>query len=141
MKAEGFPPRLRIRRRREFLAVQRSGRKHHLSSFLVFVAPRKPPLADASPEVSDLDVGGPPTRLGITVTRKIGGAVVRNRIKRLVREVFRRQRRRFAGGLDMVWVAKRQAAAVAYEQVAADFETLLGRPGMAVATLSSGDAR
>lgn len=69
-----------------------------------------------------------PTRLGITITRKIGNAVTRNRIKRLVREVFRRNRSRLPSGLDLVWVAKRQAAEVEYDEVVADFEALISRP-------------
>jgi ribonuclease P protein component len=41
-------------------------------------------------------------RLGITVTRKVGGAVRRNRIKRRLRDVFRRNRLRLAPDLDLV---------------------------------------
>lgn len=41
-------------------------------------------------------------RLGITVTRKVGGAVERNRIKRVMREIFRRHRARLAPPLDLV---------------------------------------
>lgn len=49
---------------------------------------------------------GGPTRLGITVTRKVGGAVRRNRIKRLAREWFRSRSREF-GSCDLVLIAKR----------------------------------
>ena len=52
----------------------------HTERFLVFVLPSKDSLA--------------PARLGITVSRKVGGAVVRNRIKRLLREAFRRRKER-----------------------------------------------
>jgi ribonuclease P protein component len=69
-----------------------------------------------------------PTRLGITVTRKIGNAVARNRIKRLVREVFRLHRARLPEGLDLVWVAKQQAAEARFADVLDDFETLVRRP-------------
>ncbi|MDX1387914.1 MAG: ribonuclease P protein component, partial [Acidobacteriota bacterium] len=41
-------------------------------------------------------------RLGITVTRKVGGAVARNRIKRVMREIFRRHRTRLSPSLDLV---------------------------------------
>lgn len=41
-------------------------------------------------------------RLGITVTRKVGGAVRRNRIKRVLREIFRRNRERLAPPIDVV---------------------------------------
>jgi ribonuclease P protein component len=49
---------------------------------------------------------GGPTRLGITVTRKVGSAVRRNRIKRLAREWFRNRSREF-GSCDLVLIAKR----------------------------------
>jgi ribonuclease P protein component len=48
----------------------------------------------------------PVARLGIAATRKLGGAVRRNRAKRLIREVFRRNR--ITQGLDVVVVPKRE---------------------------------
>ena len=85
---------------------------------MVFVMPRL-----GVPTISDVL----PTRLGITVTRKVGNAVVRNRIKRLVREVFRQHRARLPPGLDIVWVAKQQAAGASFAEVLDDFEALLRR--------------
>lgn len=129
MKPEGFPRCLRLRRRREFLRVQRSGRKHHTRFFLVFVAPS----GLGSPGRRGRDQGAPPgsqlpsTRLGVTVTRKVGKAVKRNRIKRLVREAFRRERSALPPGLDMVWVAKRDAVDTTFEAVVHDMRTLAGR--------------
>lgn len=52
-----------------------------------------------------LPSGRESSRLGLVVTRKVGGAVQRNRVKRLLREVFRRQRRLLASPLDVVLVA------------------------------------
>lgn len=66
----------------------------------------------------------PPTRMGVTVTRKVGQAVVRNRIKRLVREAFRRERHLFADGYDMVWVAKRNATEATFPAVVSDMRGL-----------------
>ncbi len=100
----------RVRRRREFVAIQGQGKKLHTDSFLVFVLPRK--QAEA------------PARLGITVSKKVGGAVTRNRVKRLVREAFRRQKTLFPHGVDVVFVAKRAAVDVEFEQVSREIERL-----------------
>ncbi|MEM7155706.1 MAG: ribonuclease P protein component [Myxococcota bacterium] len=128
MKPEGFPRRLRLRRRREFLRVQRGGRKHHTRFFLVFVAPTKRDSQREPPGSSEPnDLPGP--RLGVTVTRKVGKAVTRNRIKRLVREAFRRERTRLPTGIDMVWVAKRDAANTTFEAVVDDMRGLASRLG------------
>jgi ribonuclease P protein component len=120
VRPRAFPASLRLKQRREFLRVQRGGRKHHVRHFIVFVAPR---VADPSP-TSSLATRLV-TRLGITVTRKVGNAVARNRIKRLVREVFRQHRERLPGGLDIVWVAKQNAGYLDFAAVLADFESLV----------------
>ena len=116
MKREGFPATVRLRKRREFLQIQGAAVKHHLRHILVFVSTTAP--RSASPATA---------RLGVTVTRKVGPAVVRNRIRRLVREVFRRKRDSFRAGCDMVWVAKQSAASVSYAEVAADMDALARR--------------
>jgi ribonuclease P protein component len=67
------------------------------------------------------------SRMGVTVTRKVGNAVTRNRIKRLVREVFRRHRDRLVSGLDVVLIAKRNAAGATYHDVERDFLAFVDR--------------
>ena len=112
-RSRRFRPALRVKKRREFLRTQRQGSKHQLRWFTAFVRPRRG------------DEG--PARLGITVTRKVCGAVGRNAIKRRVREAFRHRARRFPAGLDVVFVAKRNAAGVSFAQVEADVEQLATR--------------
>jgi ribonuclease P protein component len=65
----------RVRKRRDFLDAYERGTSYRRRGVHVFICRR---------ETRDL-----PTRLGITVTRKVGRAVVRNRLKRLAREAFR----------------------------------------------------
>lgn len=86
--ASGLRPRLR---RADFLRITRHGRRHSSEFFLVFRLDR-----------SD----GGAARLGITVTRKVGKAVRRNRIKRIVREWFRGRRQELKS-CDLVVIAKR----------------------------------
>ena len=72
--AESFSRERRLRRRPEYTAVYDAGRKVHGRYATVFALPD----------------GGSGTRLGITVTRRVGGSVERNRARRRVREIFRR---------------------------------------------------
>lgn len=96
-KPHGFPKSHRLRRRSEFLRVQDTGRKFHTAHTLVFL----------------VDEGSvAPCRLGITVSKKVGNAVVRNRVRRMIREVFRRQKAQLKDGLELVVIAKQSAAQV-----------------------------
>ncbi|HBI63755.1 MAG TPA: ribonuclease P protein component [Clostridiales bacterium] len=56
-------------------------------------------------------------RLGITVGVKLGGAVQRNRIKRLIREVYRLHRDELRPNTDLVVVARHRAVTASYEQM------------------------
>jgi ribonuclease P protein component len=93
--SQAFPKSKRIRKRREFLSIQEGGSRVSLPSCIVLLAARSD---DA------------PARLGITVTRKFGDAVCRNRAKRLIREAFRRSPDLFPPGLDVVIIPKNLAA-------------------------------
>ena len=116
MEAEyRFPKSARLLRRSDFLAVQKAGRVVHGRYFLVVVAP--------TPSTED----GIRGRIGITVSKRVGNAVVRNRIKRLVRE-YVRHNAWAARGLDAVVIAKRGSASLGgYREVAAELSSLGAR--------------
>ncbi len=76
MAASGFRPEDRLRQRREFLRVYQEGRRVGGRYFGLFY----------------LRGAGDRHRLGLTVPRQVGGAVVRNRVKRRLREIFRLNR-------------------------------------------------
>ena len=57
------------------------------------------------------------SRIGITASRHVGGAVVRNRVKRLVREFFRRHQHRILPPQDVLVIARPAAAQAAYSDV------------------------
>lgn len=92
-----FPPHFRLRKREQFLACYDAGRRYHAKSFLLFVRERTD--------------GEKHWRLGLAVTRKVGGATVRNRIKRVLREFFRLHQRRLVLPVDIVAVAKKKSDA------------------------------
>jgi ribonuclease P protein component len=64
-------------------------------------------------------------RLGITVSRRIGGAVVRNRVKRRIREWFRREGAAGASGLDLLVIARRDAGQLGWQELAEGLQELL----------------
>jgi ribonuclease P protein component len=92
-RREAFPKALRILRRAEYRQIQDHGRKIHTAHLLLFSAP----------------CDGDQPRLGIVATKKVGNAVVRNRLKRRVREVWRRHRGEFPRGRALVVLIKRDA--------------------------------
>jgi ribonuclease P protein component len=71
----------------------------------------------------------PSSRLGVAASRKVGGAVSRNRAKRRIRELFRRSV--LPAGIDLVVVVRRELAEAPWPAVRAEFEALVARYGRA----------
>ncbi len=99
-----YPAEARVKRRADFQSAQARGRKIHTTHFVVCVQPRS----------VGARVGSDGSRLGVTVTKKVAGAVGRNRVKRVVREVFRCNRSQFPSGSDVVVIAKHGAPSLSY---------------------------
>ena len=90
MADQRFPPAYRIRRQSDF---QRAYRRRCSASDRLLV-------------VFGCDNGLPHPRLGLSVSRKLGKAVIRNRWKRLLREAFRLRREQLPAGIDLVVVPR-----------------------------------
>lgn len=111
VKASPFPKALRLRRREDFLRVQAQGQRRVRGAFVVLVLRRQ---------------DGGPSRLGVTASRKVGRAVVRNRVKRLVREFFRQYASSIQPPVDVVVIARPQAAKLKFDEVKRDLASALG---------------
>ncbi|HEX2102310.1 MAG TPA: ribonuclease P protein component [Solirubrobacteraceae bacterium] len=113
----GRPKRGRLSRSAEFERVYRQGRSVG-NRFLVLYAFPRPGAVD-----------GP--RLGVSVSRKVGGAVDRNRVKRLLREAFAGEADRLPADRDVVVVARPEARELAAREgldgVRRELAELLGR--------------
>jgi ribonuclease P protein component len=68
-----------------------------------------------------------PARLGVVTSRRVGGAVQRNRTRRRLREIFRARRGEFAPGLWLVVVAKPGAAEASFAELREDWLRLARR--------------
>ncbi|MDX6689082.1 MAG: ribonuclease protein component [Solirubrobacteraceae bacterium] len=92
------PRRGRLSRSAEFERAYRQGRSHGNRHLVVYAFPRST---------------GDQARLGVSVSRKVGGAVDRNRVKRLLREAFDAEVERVPAGHDVVVVARPEARELA----------------------------
>ena len=101
---ERLPKTARLLKRAEFLRLSRAGTKLQSASFIV---------------VSNTN-HRPESRLGITVSSKVGNSVIRNRIKRQVREYFRRHRAELRPGTDILVIARKSAAGMAGKNIAGE---------------------
>ena len=95
----------RLLKRPEYRYVYSHGKRYSFPLFTVFVLP----------------TNRENSRLGVTVTKKIGKAVVRNRSKRLLKEIFRRNKGRLPCSLDLVVNVKDKLIAADYHEAEAQF--------------------
>jgi ribonuclease P protein component len=110
--SESFGKDRRVLRRADYLDTYSSGRRY-VGRWLVFFV---------RPSV------GPCARLGVTITKKTGSSVVRNRLRRRLRELFRRSAG-FRVAADVVVNVRAGAEATAFTELSRDFEKLVARVG------------
>jgi ribonuclease P protein component len=102
---------LRIRKRWEFVRLQRGHRGRKTAHFVVIVSPSQ--QAEG--------------RLGITVSRKVGSSVERNHVKRRVREFFRQYRHELQPAHDLLVIARTGAEKLSYWDVESELSSALAK--------------
>ena len=100
MSEYGYPKEERLLKRGGYLALSRDGEKCHKKYFLCIYKKR----------------GGARSRLGITVSKKVGTAVIRNRLKRMCREFFRHNKCGLESAWDINIIAKHSAGTATRKQ-------------------------
>ena len=107
----------RLRKRAQFLQTQKRGRRANHKHFVVYVAPN----------------GLAYNRLGLTTSRKVGNAVVRNHWRRILREAFRLNKASMPQGYDLVVIVKPKQTAPPLDRLT---EALIDRVRAAVGRLT-----
>lgn len=95
----------RVLGRRDYLRIQSRGRKLHTRHLIALLSPAQ----------------GERRRLGLVVSRKVGNSVERNRVKRWLREVFRKERELLPERVDVVLIAKKGAPNAGHASLVAEF--------------------
>jgi ribonuclease P protein component len=110
--SQGFSKKRRVRRRSEFQQVFERGTRFHGRYLTLLLLPN----------------GRSSSRLGIVASKKVGGAVQRNKAKRLIREMFRQHVQGGLGpGLDAVVIPRRELLDASFPELAHDFHSVWRR--------------
>lgn len=89
-----------LKKNSDFQKIYREG-KSYANRFLVMYA---------------MENGRGCSRIGISVSKKVGGSVIRHRVKRLIKEAYRLQEDMFNSGLDIVVIARVSAKEISYKE-------------------------
>jgi len=101
----------RITKNFEFINVYRAGRRLSCPYFNMYV--KKNSLGK--------------TRLGVSISKKVGKSVVRNKLKRRIKEVFRNNLKNVKNGFDVVISVKPEMAKIDYRQITKEIKNILKR--------------
>lgn len=116
MPAAQMPTATRLKRRAEFLRAAAKGRKVAMPGLVLQALPR----ADDGP-----------ARVGFTVTKKVGNAVVRNRTRRRLKEAARLElRERPIGSFDLVMIGRDRTRGRSFGLLRDDIRRALGKAGV-----------
>jgi ribonuclease P protein component len=99
----------RLRQRKDFHLAFRYGSRRYTQHFTIVLRPNALQFS----------------RLGVTVSKKVGNAVKRNRVKRYLREFFRLHKHKLPPSHDLVIIAKKNAATLAYHDIREELALLL----------------
>jgi ribonuclease P protein component len=128
---------VRLLRRVDYEAVYGTGQRRSSPQFAVFFRAqqtlRREPSArapaanhgNAGAPVNETREPSPNSRFGISVKKALGGAVVRNRIRRRIREIVRRNRTEIPSGWDIVILPRRSVAQAPFAPLEAELVRLL----------------
>ena len=106
-----FPAARRIKRNRDFVAIRNTGKPYRCPYFALYALARTDPI----------DVGNHP-RIGISASRRVGNAVTRNRLKRRMRELFRRNQCRIRSDCDLLLSIRSPAANASFDELEQRFQ-------------------
>ncbi|MFC5653199.1 ribonuclease P protein component [Paenibacillus solisilvae] len=106
---------LRLRNREDFSRIYRNGKSFANNQFVVYWSRQS--KAD-------------PLRLGVSASKKIGNAVVRNRMRRLVKEIVRHHTDRITGQLDIIVIVRKPAVGLKMQELEKSMLHVLKRAGL-----------
>jgi ribonuclease P protein component len=112
--SQAFPKSERLTRRSAYLRVYDQGSKRVGRYFICHVERH----------------GEQQRKFGMAVSRRVGGAVVRNRVKRYLREIYRRERASLTDGFHLVLVARSSAADLNFHQCGKEIQRMLRAEGI-----------
>ncbi|GKU77131.1 ribonuclease P protein component [Paenibacillus sp. L3-i20] len=106
---------LRLRNREDFSRIYRGGKSFANGQFVVYWSKQR--IAD-------------PFRLGVSTSKKIGNAVMRNRMRRMVKEIVRHQEQRIVPNTDLILIVRKPATTLALKEMEKSIIHVLKKAGL-----------
>ena len=113
MRSSAFTKKERIRKRADFIDINLHGKRFRTENFTIIAQPN----------------GGVITRLGVTVSKRVGNSAKRNHVKRLIREFFRHHKHAMPKGYDVVIVSLHEIQAPSLSKVREELGNVLVKNG------------